>query len=144
MKFVLYQKGQRDKKFYEWLGPYALDRSVSDEIHDRKYESIYDEPNIGTWVLAIAEDNKVMGFCAIYEKPKEVYLDNSYVDKVYRNKGIGKALFEKRLGIAKELSGGRPIKGITKSECQYKIYLKYGFVLTSKRGRYWWVKLDPK
>jgi len=144
MELVIYQKGKRDGRFYEWLGPYALDRSVSDEIHDRKYESLYDEPDIGTWVFAINEDKAVMGFCAIYEKPKEIYLDNSYVDKAFRNVGVGNKMFEKRLEIAKELSNGRPIKGITKSECQYKIYLKHGFTLASKRGRYWWVKLDPK
>ncbi len=146
MKFVIYHSGDRDIRFYQWLGPYALDRAVSDEIHDRRYETLYDEPDTATWLFVLSDghERELMGFCAIYEKPKEIYLDNSYVIPEYRGKGVGTKMFEKRLEMALQLGQGKPIKAITKSECQFAIYQKFGFELASKRGRYWWVKLEAK
>lgn len=143
MEIKVYEKGKRDKDFYGWIGPFALNRTVSDEIHDRKYESVYDEPDRATWFIGLDGD-ELVGFCAIYESQNQVYLDNSYILPEFRGNGYGKELFAFRLEFALEIAAGRPIKGITMSPKQYKIYLQNGFVETSKRGRYWWMRRDTK
>lgn len=144
MIFKVYKPNERDKEFYGYVGKYSLDREAVKEIHGG-LEIIYDEPDYATWIIVLDDDEKtVKGFCAFYEKENEIYLDNSYIPKEHRNNGVGKAMFEKRLELINEIANGRPVRGITKTEAQYKIYLKHGFEKTSKRGRFYWLKKETK
>lgn len=140
MEIKVYEKGQRDQAFYAYVGPYALSREVTKEMHDPQYGQIYDEP-YAVWFLA-TENGKLLGFCALYDKPKEVFFDNCYVVKDHRGQGIGKALFAARLEYSGRIAAGRKIKGVTMNPVQYEIYLKYGFKLASKRGKYYWMEME--
>lgn len=144
MYIKVYEKGQRDNEFYGYVGPFAMNRTVTEEMHDLQYGSIYDEP-YATWFIALDDDGKLLGFAAVFEKPKpnEVFLDNCYILPEHRGKGIGQELFKHRQEYAESIQGKRKIKAITKNDVQYHIYLKNGFVLTSKRGKYYWVVKEP-
>jgi len=139
---LIYRAGQpRDNAFYGYIGPYALNREVTKELHDPQYGSIYDEP-YATWFILVGKHDETLGFCAMFEKEKEIFFDNCYVPKEHRGKGYGKKLFETRLNMAKSIANGRKIKGITMNEIQHKIYEDYGFRTASKRGKYYWMVLE--
>lgn len=141
MQIKVYEPGYRDARFYSWVGPFALDRRVTEELHDMQYGSIYDEP-YATWFIGVDEETgDLIGFAALYEKtkPNEIFLDNCYILPQYRGKGYGKQLFAARMRHAERIQGKRKIKAITKNEIQYGIYLKHGMQLSSKRGKYYWV-----
>lgn len=142
MKIKVYEKGCRDAEFYSYVGPFALNRKVTDEMHDKQYGPIYDEP-YAVWFVATEANGELLGFCALFDKEKEIFLDNCYVVKEHRGKGIGQKLFVARLERAKKIQGKRKIKGITMNEAQAHIYQKNGFRLASKRGRYFWFELAP-
>ncbi len=141
MNIKVWGTNHRDWEFYLRIAPFALDRNVTKELHDLKYGGIYDE-DYATWFVAISENQETLGFAALFEKKKEIYLDHCFVSKENRGKGIGKKLFAKRLDVAKSIADGRPIKGITMNPVQYEIYLKHGFRLASKRGKYYWMVMD--
>jgi GNAT superfamily N-acetyltransferase len=141
MKIYVYEKGQRDKEFYNYIGPFALNHRLSVEMHDKQYGSIYDEP-FAIWFIATSDNGQLLGFCTLFEKEKELLFDNCYVLEQYRNNGIGQFLFTSRLNLAKNIQKGRKIKGITKNEIQLNIYLKNGFRIASKRGKYYWLVLE--
>ena len=143
VKVKVYEKGNRDAGFYGYIGPFALNRRVTEEMHDKQYGPIYDEPSYATWLIATKNNGELLGFCTLFDKEKEVFLDNCYVVREHRGKGVGQKLFVKRLELAKQIQGQRKIKGITMNEAQAHIYQKYGFHLASKRGRYFWLELAP-
>lgn len=140
MNIRVFEKGERPPEFYAHVGPFALNRSATKELHDPMYGSLYDEP-YAIWFMATDDAGGLLGFCALFDREKELFLDNCYVVPQHRRQGVGKALFAARLEYAKRISGHRPIKGITMNEAQYRIYLAHGFTLTSKRGKYYWLKL---
>lgn len=143
MNIEIYEKGFRDSRFYSLIGPLALNRSMIEEMHDKQYGPIYDEP-YAIWFIAYnSTEEDLLGFCALFDKEKEIFFDNTYVLKQYRGHGIGKKLFKARLVRAKFIQGDRKIKGITKNEIQKDIYLKNGFRQASKRGKYYWMELMP-
>lgn len=141
MKVLVYGKNERPAEFYAYVGPVALNRAATKELHDPQYGQIYDEP-YATWFVAVDEADALLGFCALFDREKELFLDNCYVVPQHRRQGVGKALFAARLEYAKRIGNHRPIKGITMNEAQYRIYLAHGFTLSSKRGRYYWLKLE--
>lgn len=142
MNTLIYRAGEsRDNAFYGYIGPYALNREVTREMHDPQYGAIYDEP-YATWFILTGNRGELYGFCAMFEKEKEIFFDNCYVVKEFRGKGYGKKLFEIRLNMAKSIADGRKIKGITMNEIQYNIYLENGFRLASKRGKYYWMEME--
>lgn len=139
---IIYQCGQpRDHMFYSYIGPYALNRKVTSEIHDLQYGSIYDEP-YAAWIIMTDKRDDLIGFCAIFEKEKEIFFDNFYIVENYRRQGFARELFRFRMNMAKSIANGKKIKGITQSEIQYRIYNDNGFKLASKRGKYYWMVLE--
>jgi GNAT superfamily N-acetyltransferase len=143
VRIIVYEKGNRDARFYRYIGPLALDRKVTAEMHDKQYGPIYDEP-YAVWFMAIDDHGALLGFCTLFDKEKEVFLDNCYVLPAHRGKGIGQRLFAERLNRAKAIQGRRKIRGITMNEAQAHIYSKFGFRLASKRGKYYWLELAPE
>lgn len=138
MKVIIYEPEKRDRDFYAYIGPYALDQSVTQELHDLQYGAIYDKP-YATWFIAIDEtNNELLGFATLFDKPKEIVLDNFYIVPNQRGKGFAKKLFAVRMERAVQMQGARKIKAITKNEIQYQIYLSFGMKLSSKRGKYYW------
>lgn len=142
MRIITYQPGERDDAFYRHIGPLALSRNVTGEMHDQQYGSLYDEP-YATWLLAFADDGQFIGCAAIFNKPKEVFLDHCYVLPTLRGIGIGKRLFAARLEVARALADQRPIRGITMNPCQRHIYELHGFTVRSQRGKYSWMECRP-
>lgn len=141
MNIRVFDKGDRPAEFYAYIGPYALNRAATKELHDPMYGSLYDE-TYAIWFVATGDDGTLLGFCALFDREKELFLDNCYVVPEYRRNGVGRALFAARMEYAKRIFNRRPIKGITMNESQYRIYLEHGFVLTSKRGKYYWLKWE--
>jgi GNAT superfamily N-acetyltransferase len=140
MKILTYEKGFRDLVFYGHIGPYALNRSVTGELHDQQYGSIYDEPERAVWFIAVNNRDELLGFCTLFDREKDLFFDNTYVIPAHRRNGIGEKLFKARLEYAKGGQNGRKIKGITQNEIQRDIYTKHGFQQASKRGRYYWME----
>lgn len=139
---IIYSANQpRDSKFYSAIGPYALSKEVTIEMHDLQYGSLYDMP-YANWIILTDNKDDTIGFCAMFEKEKEIFFDNCYVDPKHRGKGYGKELFKIRMNMAKSKANGRKIKGITMNDIQYNIYLKNGFILKSKRGKYYWMEME--
>lgn len=132
---------ERDNRFYGYIGPYALNREVTAELHDTKYGCMYDE-SYATWIILLDKKENLLGFCAMFEKEKEIFFDHFYILKEHRGKGLGKELFQTRLNMAKSIAEGRKIRGVTMNEIQYNVYLKYGFELASKRGKYYWMIME--
>lgn len=143
MNIRTFEKDDRPPEFYAHIGPYALNRSVTKEMHDPMYGHIYDEPH-AIWFVAINDSGELLGFCTLFEREKDLFLDNCYVVPGHRRNGVGRALFAARLEYAKRIANHKPIKGITMNESQYRIYLEQGFTLTSKRGKYYWLSLEVK
>lgn len=140
MKVIVYEKGVRDSRFYQYVGPFALSREVTKEMHDPQYGAIYDE-EYAIWFILVNDDNELLGFASLFDKEKEIFLDNCYIPHKHRGNGYGGYLFEYRLNYAKGIAGKRKIKGITKNDVQYHVYIKNGFTLASKRGKYYWMEL---
>lgn len=140
MPIRVFEKGHRPPEFYAYIGPYALNRSVTKEMHDPMYGQIYDEPH-AVWFVDTTDTGDLRGFCALFDGDKEIFLDNCYVVPGYRGQGVGRSLFATRLDYARGIAGGRRIRGITMNDTQYRIYLAHGFTLASKRGRYYWMQL---
>ncbi len=143
MRIVIYEKGHRDANFYRYIGPLALSRGVTQEMHDKQYGPLYDEP-YAIWFVAFDDHSEFLGCCTLFDKEKEIFLDNCYVLPKHRGKGIGQQLFAERLRRARDLQGHRKIRGITMNEAQAHIYQKFGFRVASKRGKYYWMELAPK
>lgn len=143
MRVIVYEDGYRDQKFYGYIGPFALDRNITKEMHDPQYGAIYDE-DYAIWFILVDDKDKLLGFATLFDKEKEVFFDNCCVPKEQRGKGYGSYLFEYRLNYAKSIAGKRKIKGITKNDIQQHIYIKNGFKLASKRGKYYWMELVPE
>lgn len=139
VEIITFDKGHRDSRFYNFVGKLALDRNVTKELHDIQYGSVYDEIDTATWLLA-SIDNVIVGCCAFYDRGKYYLLDNTYVLKQFRGLGIGSLLFSKRFELARSFN--KTLKVITKNPIQAHIYEKYGFQLTSKRGKYLWYSLN--
>lgn len=143
MRIITYEKGHRDIAFYNYIGPLALNRNMITEMHDKQYGPIYDE-SYAIWFIALDDNDKLLGFCTLFDKEKEIFFDNCYVLPEYRFKGFGRALFAARLERARLIQGNRKIKAITKNEIQASRYLKNGFRQTSKRGKYYWMELEAE
>jgi len=143
MEIKIYEKGKRDSLFYKLIGPIALQKNIASEMHDLQYGGIYDDPDNAVWFFAL-EGKTLLRFCSLFDREKELFFDNCYVIPEHRNKRIGIKLFTARLDYTKSIQGNRHIKGITKNEIQYRIYLKYGFELASKKGKYYWLKMLPE
>ena len=47
-------------------------------------------------------ENKMIGFIGIKNYEKEIYLYRFFIDKIYRNKGIGTIALKKIINLAKE------------------------------------------
>lgn len=142
MDIKIYEEGVRDPAFYAAIGPFALNRNVTKELHDFQYGGLYDE-DYATWFLAY-EGKMLLGFCSIFIKEKELFFDNCYVLKAHRGNGIGKALFARRMEYARDIQQGRRLRGITKDEIQYHLYCAHGFKLASKRGKYYWLTKEAE
>lgn len=141
MHIQVFEKGIRPPEFYAFIGPVAFNRAAMKELHDQ-YGSLYDEPH-AVWFVALGEAGECLGFCALFDQDgKDMFFDHCYVLPAHRNQGVGKALFAKRMDYARRIQGPRKVRGVTRNDVQYQTYLKHGFRLANKRGRYCWMELS--
>lgn len=108
----LYLNSRKDA-FY-WMDQQLF--TLNDFVEDTKNEKIY----------VAKENNEIMGFISIYEE--ENFIHHLFVDKNYKNKGVGKSL----LDFAKNLYFPMKLKCYSKNFLAISFYKKYGFEIVSK------------
>ena len=90
----------------------------------------------------IEKNNKIIATCAAWKKDEKIIKLNSfYVDKNYRNQGIGKLLFEKTIQFAKQNNYKQIILcAHQQNEVAIKFYEKENFVIdrVEDNGEIWY------
>lgn len=113
--------------FYYLMGKYFADRKIIKEMDCQ----LYNEDGM-KWHIYFDKEGNICGFCSIQSNNKKgSYLDNFYVIKEYRGKGIGEQILKSIISQENE-----NISLITRNEIAYKLFKKYGFVEYGKNGRY--------
>lgn len=145
LNYKIYGKygNEKDKDFYSTIGKYALDQNVIGEMHDLIYGGLYDN-TLSTWFIFYDNSDNIIGFICFYNKEKYISLEYFYIEKMFRNKGNGKKILRFCLDYYKELFKDNiiRIKSTTKNEILLNIYLNHGFVVKSKRGKYYYVEYN--
>lgn len=119
-------------KQYEWcfftmMGKYFADRNIIKEMDNQ----LYSNENM-TWLVKYESITDVIGFCSIENKGKYYYFDNFYIIPKYRGKGYGAEILHKML-----LNIDKSVKLITRNEIAKNMYLKEGFKIMGKNGRFY-------
>lgn len=108
----LYLDSRKDA-FY-WMDQQLL--SIDDFVKDTEDEKIY----------VAKENNRILGFISIYEKNN--FIHNLFVDKNFKNKGIGTSL----LDFSRTLYSPIRLKCYSKNFLAISFYKNYGFKILSK------------
>ena len=101
------------------------------EKKDKVIIDFSDTINEGGYVFGAYEDKKMIGFAVLYNKKfgsnnQYIQLDNMQVSNGYRNKGIGKKLFEMCVKKAKETEIEKIYISANPSEDTVKFYISVG------------------
>lgn len=136
MKFDIKVYQDHENDFYCKMGHFFANRKYAFEMGGWQFYT----KDKAVWFLAFHK-NEVAGFCSAIIESTHVYLDNFYVVKKFRGKGLSKILFESRFNYCKLM--GSEIRVISDNESQIKKYQKYGFVFYGKKGRYSKFKWNP-
>lgn len=91
-----------------------------------------------TYIVAIDEQNSVIGYAGIWQPIDEAHITNIVTKKDKRNNKIGTKMLEKLINIAKE----RKLKEITlevnvNNIIAINLYKKYNFKEVGRRKRYY-------
>ena len=92
--------------------------------------------NINSKYIVAKLDDKIIGFAGIWFSVDDAHITNIVVRKIYRNKGIGSALLERIIELAKE-KASLTLEVNTKNVPAQKLYLKYGFKNLGIRKKYY-------
>jgi len=123
MKII--RRTNRDEGFYTLLGPFLARRDVEREIGYK----IYDDDG-KVWLIAM-ENEKIIGFCYLWEKPNRYQVGSCYVLEGRRQKGV----FRKLLSAAtKNIKGNVTLT--TKNKNLKDMLLKEGFTAKQLRGSF--------
>ncbi len=103
-------------------------------LEEQDYNSLQKSPNI---LISVEENNDLIGTCAVKEITKEeCSLNTFYIKKEYRNKGIGKKIFDMCMEHIKENGYKKVILTVDpKFEVAKKFYEKNGFIYKSKNEK---------
>jgi GNAT superfamily N-acetyltransferase len=132
----IFPEEKQDDRFYALMGPLFANRGIAEEMDGQ----LYNKPE-STWFVA-HEDGVAFGCCCFFKEEKRLFFENFWVAPHLRKNGIGKKLFSIRMVEAEKLD--LPIRGITRHQDSLKKYLDQGFVVTSKRGRFYWLEKKPE
>jgi len=123
-----YSHGEND--FWQLMGKYFASYQISKEMGNNIFsDSRY------KWWLAIEKD-VVVGFCAaIINNNGTAALCHGYVIPEYRNMGIYKSLFNKRLEYILSIDSIKIINA-TVTDISVKPFVKHGFRQIGIRGKY--------
>jgi len=101
-------------------------------------------------VIYVAEENKkLVGFTQLYPQFSSTRMKNAwllndlYVLKEYRGKGISKQLIEKAKQLAKDTnSAGLSLETEKTNIIGNQLYPSVGFIISDKTNFYWWANTD--
>ena len=101
-------------------------------------------------VIYVAEENqKLVGFTQLYPQfsstrmKKAWLLNDLYVLKEYRGKGISKQLIEKAKQLAKDThSAGLSLETEKTNTIGNQLYPSVGFIISEETNFYWWTNID--
>lgn len=126
---VINHYSDHEGDFYLLMGPFFANRKYAQEFGGWQFYT----KDKADWFVATL-NGRVAGFCCAIHEKTHIWLDNMYVVKGYRELGISKLLFEKRLEVvAKYL---KPLRCICENQIHEKTLLKNNFNHTGFRGRY--------
>lgn len=126
---TIIQKTNKDKDFYQLLGPFLAKREVEHEIGYKIYD---DDDKI--WLIEI-ENKSVLGFCYIFKKSKSHYqIGSCYVPEKYRRKGVFKRLFTHATHHVENLKEQATVTLTTKNDILKEILLREGFKISKTKG----------
>ena len=92
----------------------------------------------GKYFFVNEMDGKPVGYIILETVLDEGHITDLAVDEKYRNKGIGKELIEKVMGLARELKISSIFLEVRESnEAAKALYQKLGFKQTGKRKGYY-------
>ena len=94
--------------------------------------------NENSKVIVAKIDEEIVGFASIWKAVDDAHITNIVTHKNYRNKGIGSALLEELIKIAKEYK----VQSLTLEVHEENIpaqnlYKKYNFKIQGKRKKYY-------
>ena len=120
----------KETNFYFLMGKFFADRNIAKEMDCQ----LYNEDGM-TWYVYFNKEGKVCGFASVIEKNRDkekwYYLDNFYVVKEERGKGIAKEILQH---ILNDYSS---IYLISRNEIAINMFMNYGFVKSgAAKGRY--------
>lgn len=129
MKMKLYEPQQQDEAFYKVMGRYFASVEVEKELE----APLHNLPNT-TWCVAVHPFNQevVYAFCSVTDKGKYYYLDNVYVVKECRNKGLCSAMTRFATGTFAD----KPMKAIAINERMIHLFFKFGFKEVGHNGKW--------
>jgi N-acetylglutamate synthase-like GNAT family acetyltransferase len=132
-RFEIIQLAGDSKKLFMLIGPFAMDPKVIRELDG--YPILSDEKFV--WFIAM-DEKQVVSFAALKQHKDHCLFTNDYTDPAYRQKGLHKALLQKRLDWCKD----NEIK-LIKADCTETCLISFkkaGFKVVKKFNN--WTKVE--
>lgn len=121
----------QDKEFYSEMGAFFADKDIAKELDGQMYNT-----KDATWIYCKFND-EIYGFISLMHGTKYDLLDNFYVLKQHRSRGIGTDMLNNILKYAR-----KDVKLITGNPIAIKMYEHVGFKVESQRGRFYKMKKE--
>lgn len=92
--------------------------------------------NLNSKYIVAKQNGEIIGFAGIWFSVDDVHITNIVVKKSYRHQGIGKALLEQLIFMAK-VKDSLTLEVNTKNSNAIKLYEKYNFKTLGIRKKYY-------
>lgn len=119
------------------------DFNIIEPILNTEFDDFWSPQNLKSELLnpnskyIVAKQNgEIIGFAGIWFSVDDVHITNIVVKKSYRHQGIGKALLEQLISMAK-VKDSLTLEVNTKNSNAIKLYEKYNFKTLGIRKKYY-------
>lgn len=129
MNIKIFTQQEQDGAFYADMGYFFAAKHIRQEMGGWQ---IYNKPN-STWFVCYDND-KVVGFCAMYQESTHILFDNFYVLPSSRGKGVSNKLFDYRMDFVRRFDC--ELRAITDNPIQMRHYRRHKFENYGQRGKY--------
>lgn len=118
-------------EYYPDVVPYDLLRSYFDE--NQSPDAIRKQIDDGCRYYYVEDGGERVGFIAVAEEGKSLFLSKYYIQKEFRGKGLGTAVLNEVVAMAEKAGSERIYLHVNRDNSRsIGIYEKNGFVATSK------------